>query len=248
MRRLTLIVITFTYYLSWIWFGLGGLLLNFGCVLVLPFARSRRVNAAVRVVIRSLLRLWLWWCHSTWALRVHWRGFDGAHLKAGTVYIANHPSLIDAPVLLARLPDTLCVFKPELLRNPFIGPAAIAAGFASGGDGIDAIRHAAAGVLTGAALLIFPEGTRTSPGARLNPLKPGFAVIAKRGAAPIRLIHIRTSPRLTPRGRAWWKLPALPASIELTLGEEIAATSVLTPAEIAAQVAQQLAPAEPLPG
>ena len=52
----------------------------------------------------------------------------------------------------------------------------------------------AARVAAGHSLLIFPEGTRTAPGVALNPLRPGFALIAARARVPIRLILVR-APR-----------------------------------------------------
>ncbi|MDR0351822.1 MAG: 1-acyl-sn-glycerol-3-phosphate acyltransferase [Opitutaceae bacterium] len=142
--------------------------------------------------------------------------------RPGTVFIANHPTLIDAPLLLARLPaDTVCIFKPALMRNPAIGPAAIVGGHASGTGGIDLVRDLAGRIAGGLSLLIFPEGTRTDAGAALNPLKPGFALIANRAGAPVRLVRIRSSRGLVPRGRAWWKPPAmLPATLEFALDRE----------------------------
>jgi len=56
-------------------------------------------------------------------------------LRGPAVYVANHPGLLDATFILARLPDTICIFKPALIRNPAMGPAAIMAEYASGESG-----------------------------------------------------------------------------------------------------------------
>ncbi len=210
------------YYLSWLWFGLGGLLLNLCCLPLRVLPRHPQRTARVRRFIRWSFAFWLKWFHATGVLRITWKNFEAAHFTPGTIYIANHPALIDAPVLLSRLPsETLCIFKPALMRNTVIGTAAICADYSAGDAGIDLIRDVAAKISAGASLLIFPEGTRTTPGETLNPLKPGFALIATRARSPIRVIHIRTSPHLTTRGRPWWKLPPLPATMEITLGPEI---------------------------
>ena len=58
---------------------------------------------------------------------------------------------------------------------------------------------------TGNSLLVFPEGTRTVPGRKLNPLKPGFALIASRARAPVRVIIVRSPPDLVPKGWSWWR-------------------------------------------
>ena len=125
------------YYLSWAVFGAVGLLLNFG--LRRPHAASRigrRLRASsVRSAIRRLFRAWLAWLHATGVVAVEWAGFDGEELQPGTVYIANHPTLIDATFILARLPDAICIFKPSLMSNPAVGPAAVMAGYVRGDTG-----------------------------------------------------------------------------------------------------------------
>ena len=139
----------------------------------------------------------------------------------GTVFISTHPTLIDAPLLFARLPDTVGVTKPGVVNHPLIGAAAIMAGFVTGADGVDMLRIVTEKIRAGSSLLIFPEGTRTERGATLNPFRPGYALIAARAGAPIRLIITRASAGLVTRGRPWWKLPdVLPASIEFTLDRE----------------------------
>ena len=204
-------------YVSWVLFGIFGLALNVGCLPLLLLPRRPGISRRVRTVIRWLFDFWLRWFHASGVIRVTWRGFD-APLAAGTVYVANHPTLLDATFLLARLPDAICIFKPSLRRNPATGPAAIVAGYVDGDSGIDLIRDAAERVAAGCSLLVFPEGTRTQPGTVLGPLKPGFALVASRARAPVQLIVIRASSDLVPRGRPWWRPPAaLPFRLELTL-------------------------------
>ncbi|WP_175414829.1 lysophospholipid acyltransferase family protein [Nibricoccus aquaticus] len=240
MGRLRYCLLAVAYYLPWLWFGAGGVLLNVVCTILLFVPNRHRLGPGTRLAIKRMFIFWRQWCHATHIFRVTWRGFDNQKLSAGTIYVANHPSLVDAQVLISALPDAICIFKPALLRNPAIGPAALIAGYASGGDGLDAIRDASDKVAEGRSLVIFPEGTRTAPGQRLNPLKPGFALIARRARAPIRLITIEVSRNLTTKGRAWWKLPALPTWMIVTLGEEIPADTPLTPTEITAYVAKKL--------
>jgi 1-acyl-sn-glycerol-3-phosphate acyltransferase len=143
---------------------------------------------------------------------------------------------MDATYLLAKLPDAVCIFKPALLRNPAVGPAAIMAGYVSGDTGVDLIRDAARKIAAGRSLLIFPEGTRTDAGRALNPLKPGFALIAERAGAPVCVVVIRASRDLGAKGRPWWKTPRVPATVEVTLAQTIPAGSGQTAAELTASV------------
>jgi len=240
MGRVRYCLLAVAYYLPWLWFGFGGLVLNLVCAVLLLVPNRRRLGRGTRLAIRRLFIFWRQWCHATHIFRVTWRGFENETLSSGTVYVANHPSLVDAQVLLSALPDAICIFKPALLRNPAIGPAALMAGYASGGDGFGAIRDAAEKVVEGRSLVIFPEGTRTAPGQRLGPLKPGFALVASRARAPIRLLTIQVSRNLTTRGRPWWKLPELPTWMIVTLGELIPADTPMSCAEVTAYVEKQL--------
>jgi 1-acyl-sn-glycerol-3-phosphate acyltransferase len=217
-RRLLRAWLVFLYYLSWLVFGTVGVLLNLGCMVLLPFPNRDARGPAVRASIKALFEAWLRWLHATRIVSVTWKGFEGETLAPGTVYIANHPSLVDATLILARLPDAVCIFKPALMRNPAIGPAAIMAGYVKGDTGLDLIRAAAAKVAAGQSLLVFPEGTRTAQGTALGKMRPGFALIADRAKAPVRLIVVRVSPEMGARGRPWWPAPAvLPGTFEITL-------------------------------
>ena len=230
---------SFLYYASWFMFGAGGLLLNLAMAPLLLAPRRERFGPLARRAIRRMFSLWLKWLHACGVVDVRWRGFDQP-LPAGAVYVANHPTLVDATFLLARLPDAVCVFKPALLRNPAIAPVARLAGYLAGDQGVDTIRAAAESVAAGRSLLVFPEGTRTQPGTVLNPLKPGFALIARRAAAPVQVVRLRGSPDLATRGRAWWRLPALPGWVDIVRDELIPAEDCGTTAELVARVEQRL--------
>jgi len=230
----------FTYYLSWLVFGLVGILLNLFCLpmLLLPKQPSRAHK--VRLAIKGLFEWWLRWLHMVKVVRVSWHGFEGVELRSGTVYVANHPTLVDATFLLAKLPDTICIFKPSLMRNPAIGPAAIMADYATGITGVDVIRYASEFVKGGGSLLVFPEGTRTAMNAVQGSFKPGFALIAERAKAPVRLITIRSSGEVCTRERPWWRVPTImPIRIDLTLEKQWLPDPSLRASEFAKMVEQE---------
>lgn len=210
----------FAYYLSWLVFGCVGLGLNLICAPMLLLPRRPERARKVRRVIRNLFIWWLRWLHMVGVVRISWYGFEGVELSKGTVYVANHLTLVDAPFLLAKLPDPICIFKPSLMRNPAIGPAAIMADYASGVNGVDVIRTASEHVAGGGSLLIFPEGTRAGSAEVMGRFKAGFALVAERAQAPVRLITIRSTGELCTRERPWWIAPSkLPSRIDLTLGK-----------------------------
>jgi len=228
------------YYMSWFWFFSVGLGLNLFSLplLLLPHRDSR--GQWMRAVIRGLFDLWVRWFHASNVVRIHWHGFVEP-LPTGCVYIANHPTLLDATFLLARLPDAICIFKPALMRNPVIGPPAIMAGYVAGDPGVDLVRAISEKIALGRSLLVFPEGTRTEPGHPLNPVKPGFALIAARAQAPVQLIVIRATPDLVPRGRPWWRPPVnQPSTVAISLDRRWEYDPERSPTQLAAEVEKHL--------
>ncbi len=205
------------YYASWGLFMGVGFLLSVCSLPLLPWREREGLHKKMRAVQRGLFRAWIGWFRASGILRITWKNFDEP-LASGTVYISNHPALVDAPILLGRLPDSICVVKPAIMSNPALGAAAITAGFVTGSNDVNMIRAVSDKIRAGSSLLIFPEGTRTQPGTTLNPFKPGFALIALRAAAPVRLITVRASAGFVTRGRPWWKIPdVLPATMDFTL-------------------------------
>jgi 1-acyl-sn-glycerol-3-phosphate acyltransferase len=230
-------------WVSWLVFGTVGVGLNAVCALLLLLPHPERRGPAVRRTIRRLFSAWCAWLHATRLIYVNWTGFTPEALDGAAVYIANHPGLLDATFVLARLPDAICIFKPQIMRNPTLGPAAVLGGYVSGDTGLDLIRDVAERLRTGRSLLIFPEGTRTAAGVDLNPFKPGFALIATRAQVPVRLILIRAPRDLIPKGWPWWRAPRFPARVEVELLGELPIERGDGANEIAARASRRFAAA-----
>lgn len=227
-------------WISWFVFGAVGVALNAVCAVLLLFPHRERRGPAVRATIQRLFGAWCAWLHATRLIYVSWTGFTPDALEGAAVYVANHPGLLDATFVLARLPDAICIFKPAVMRNPALGPAALMGGYVSGNTGIDLVRAVADRIKDGRSLLIFPEGTRTVTGTVLNPLKPGFAVIAARAGVPVRLVVIRAPADLVPKWWPWWRPPNFPAQVEVELVGELAPAIGETATEFAARAEQRL--------
>lgn len=228
---------------SWTAFAFVGVALNVACALLLLVPGRQRFAPLVRGTIRRLFGGWCAWLRLTRLVPVRFHGFTPGALAGPAVYVANHPGLLDATFLLSRLPDTICIFKRAIIRNPVLGPAALLAGYATGEHGVDVIRDVAQRVAGGRSLLIFPEGTRTLRDTSLNPLKPGFALIAARARVPVRVIVIRAPRDLVPKGWPWWRAPAFPAEVDVTLLGEVRPQEDEDAVTLTARVAQQLSAA-----
>lgn len=223
------------YYLTLLLFGVFSLVLSLFSLVAVVLPASDRTEHFFQRLIHRNLALFHWWCRTLRLVYVNYAGFD--RLPAGGfVLAANHPALIDITCLLARMPEALCVFKPAIRRNPLLGAAARRAGYLASDGGHELLRRAAEKVAAGHILILFPEGTRTTPGELLPSFKSGFAIIARRAKVPIQLVRIATDSDVLTKGRAWWKLPKFPANIEVKAGPLIPTDTSLSIPELTTEI------------
>jgi 1-acyl-sn-glycerol-3-phosphate acyltransferase len=225
----------FGYYLTLFFFGAFGLALNLFCLLLFWLPATPRTERFFQRLIHRHLALFIWWMGFARLLHVRYHGFERLP-KRGQVLAANHPGLMDATYLLARIPEAVCIFKPAVRRNPVLGAAARRAGYLASDGGPDLVREAGDKLAAGNLLLIFPEGTRTPPDETLLPLKPGFVLMARRAQVPIQLVRIAWDSNVLVKDRAWWKLPRLPGLVEVTLGPQIAVPPEADAAAVTAEI------------
>lgn len=112
-------------------------------------------------------------------------GAEKVPLDRAFVYMSNHQSHIDIPVLYATVPSPSLrmVAKTELFRIPGFGRAMRVAEFvevdrADRTRAVDSLRRAGEIVASGVSLWIAPEGHRSRDGA-LGPLKKGGFHLAR---------------------------------------------------------------------
>jgi 1-acyl-sn-glycerol-3-phosphate acyltransferase len=150
-------------------------------------------------------------------LHIDSKALDALCEERGLIVVANHPSMLDALILVARLPRSACIMKADLMRNVFLGAGARLARYIRNDSARGMIRLAVEDLQGGGQLVIFPEGTRTTT-PPVNPFRPGVTLIAKRARVPIQAVFIDTdSPYL---GKGWpiWRLPPLPIRFSVRLG------------------------------
>jgi 1-acyl-sn-glycerol-3-phosphate acyltransferase len=122
------------------------------------------------------------------------------------VYMSNHQSHLDIPVLYATLPSPTIrmLAKAELFRIPLWGRVLRAAEFVEVDRGnhtraVRSIEHAARLVQDGMSIWVAPEGTRSVDG-RIGKLKKGGFHLALATGTPIVPVAIRGTIGILPRG------------------------------------------------
>jgi len=141
--------------------------------------------------------------------------------ERGLIFVANHPTMLDALLLVARLPRSACIMKADLMRNIFLGAGARLAHYIRNDSARTMIRLSVQDLRQGGQLVIFPEGTRTvAP--QLNKFRPGVTLISKLAQAPIQTVFIDTDSPYLAKGWPIWRVPPLPIVVTLRLGERFA--------------------------
>ena len=121
------------------------------------------------------------------------------------VYMSNHQSHLDIPILYSVFPGTLrMVAKAELFKVPFWGRAMREAGFVrvtrSGdrAEAVAAMQECAAAIRRGVNVWIAPEGTRSVDG-RIAKFKKGGFILARDTGADIIPVAIDGSRHILPK-------------------------------------------------
>jgi len=227
-------------YVGLLVFGLGCLVWSGAAALLRPVLSKDRGRVVGRRVTCYGFRLYLWALTLTGAFRFELRALDALR-DAGPLIIApNHPGLLDAVMVLSRLPAA-CVMKADLIDNPIYGASARLSDYIRNDDFFGAVTQAVETLKGGSQLLLFPEGTRTTR-APLNHLKGGAALVSKRSGVPIQTVLIETTSPFLSKGWSLYRIPPLPVCYRVRLGRRFLPSENLGEAiaELEAYLASEL--------
>src|SRR6195256_1165588 len=178
----------------------------------------QRIGTAVgRRGIMSGFRLYAWSLSVTRTYRLDLRAIDSLRGGPPMILAPNHPSLIDALLILTRHPNIVCVMKSALMRNVFLGSGSRLARYVRNDSPRQMIRESVAHLRDGAILLLFPEGTRTIRGP-INSLVGSVGLIAKHAKVPVQTLVIETDSPYLSKGWPLFRRPDLPITYRVRLG------------------------------
>lgn len=186
--------------------------------LLLPRAAGRRIG---RWVIMASFRFYLWFLATFCACRFDLGELDTLRHDAPLILVANHPSLLDAVILLSRFPNMVCVMKAALADNVLFGAGARLARYICNDMPLEVVLGARDELAAGAQLLLFPEGTRTTRWP-VNPCSGSAGLISARSGVPVQALLIEfSSPYL---GKKWplFRRPSLPLCVRVRVGRRFA--------------------------
>jgi 1-acyl-sn-glycerol-3-phosphate acyltransferase len=139
-------------------------------------------------------------------IKVSVKGLSGIDLAGPYIYMPNHQSNFDIPVLLGHLPVQFrWLAKRELFKIPIFGRAMRKAGYISidrydRESAFKSLDVAAQKVKSGVSVLIFPEGTRSRDG-KIRAFKKGGFVLAIDSGVPIVPVVIKGTYAIMTKGK-----------------------------------------------
>ena len=209
------------FYVLLLHLGAMSLTWNLVCALLYPFLSRRQGVIVGRAAISSVYRGF--WAFAQWLglMRIDYTALDALDREGGLIIAANHPSMLDALLVIARVPRGICIMRASLMRNPFLGAGARLARYIRNEPPRGMIRSCVANLKEGGQLVLFPEGTRTIR-APINPFRPGVTLIAQMAQVPIQTVLIESeSPYL---GKGWpiLRVPPFPVVVRVRLGRRFA--------------------------
>ncbi len=149
---------------------------------------------------RSWSRLLLRMC----GIRVTLSGRDQLDPTARYIYVANHSSLFDIPVILASVPDNVRImYKRELERIPVFGWALKISPFIAiererARQAADVLQNVVSTMASGSSVLVFPEGTRSEDG-NVGAFRRGAFSLAVRSGRTIVPLAIKGTAAILPK-------------------------------------------------
>jgi 1-acyl-sn-glycerol-3-phosphate acyltransferase len=166
-------------------------------------------------------RAWSWLILKTTGVRVRVDGMNRIAPGTTYVFVSNHQSIYDIPVIFASLPYQLRIIaKASLARFPVLGWHLRRGGHLF----VDRRRPDRAGILKrwralvsdGLSLIIFAEGTRSWDG-RVARFKAGSFLLAIEAGLPIVPLAVIGTRQVMPKGR----LRTEPADVCLVIHDPI---------------------------
>lgn len=172
------------------------------------------------IYVYRIGQVWTWLILRSGRIAIKVTGLDQINTHQPYVFMANHQSNIDIPVLIQSLIayQLRWIAKKELLWIPFFGWALWASKHipvdrADRFDAVNSLTTARKRIRAGISVVVFPEGTRSKNGGLLK-FKKGGVLLAVLTGTPIVPVTIIGSGQVLPAGD--WRLR--PGTIEVIIG------------------------------
>jgi len=201
-------------------FGVSGLLITTVLVPILFFTSDSDGRRKFgKRLLKKAFQSFLWGMQLLGVMELQTKNIDRLQ-SGGCLVLANHPTLIDAVILIALIENPSGIIKSRLFNNPSMYGLAKISGLMRNVEGPELIRKAIESISNGDNLIIFPEGTRTKVLGEVV-FKQGAAYIAIKGGFNITPVLIVTSEPVLRKDHSWYKVPLNKPLFTVSVMEEI---------------------------
>jgi 1-acyl-sn-glycerol-3-phosphate acyltransferase len=210
---------TIRLYLGYLMLGLFCLAIT---LLALPLGLLLRRSASKRAgrrLISAFTRAYLRLLETMGACRFDLSELDALRDAPPMVIAPNHPSLIDALMILSALPNATCVMKADIVNSPVFGAAARLAGYVRNMPLRRMVQLVVGDLHEGSHVLLFPEGTRTTR-FPIRDLQGTAGLIAKSAGVPVQAVIIETDSGFLGKGWSLLWTPRMPITYRVRLGKQ----------------------------
>ena len=192
--------------------------------LPLPLEKKQRLS---RRVVQRLFEEFVRIMQVSGVLKLSVSGAEKLQAHRGKLIVANHPTLIDVVVLISIIPDVVCIVKADLGRSVFLREVFRSTGYLTNSSPVELLQGCQEVLARKNSLLLFPEGTRSTPGEPLKLLR-GAAHIALRCAQDFTPVVITCSPPALLKNQRWYQVPRSgPVRMHFEVGEDISVAPFL---------------------
>jgi len=205
-------------YLGLFWLGFLSLCWTLVATILYPFLPERYAILFGRYAIMLSFRAYLVSLSLSRRCSFDLTELDALKNETPLIIAPNHPCLLDAVMIISRLPNVACVMKAELMNNIFLGAGARLARYIRNEPIRQMVMQASEDFKTGSHLLLFPEGTRTVK-QPINALKGSIALIAMQAKVPVQTVLIETNSPYLSKGWPLFRKPCMPVSYKIKLGK-----------------------------
>jgi 1-acyl-sn-glycerol-3-phosphate acyltransferase len=196
-------------------------LLAFPMRALLPRVSSKRLG---RELIAASARAYLGFLVLIGACRFDLAQLDALRDAPSMVIAPNHPSLLDAVMIVSALPGAICIMKADIVNSVFFGAAARLAGYIRNTPLRTMVQLAIDDLHQGNHVLLFPEGTRTTR-FPVGPLQGTTGLIAKHAGVPVQTVFIETDSGFLGKGWSLLWTPRMPITYRIRLGKRFESPS-----------------------
>jgi 1-acyl-sn-glycerol-3-phosphate acyltransferase len=185
---------------------------------ILPRDTGRIVG---RWAIHTGFKAYLWMLEAIGACRFDLSALNELAGQPPMIIAPNHPSQLDAVLIMAQVPRMACVTKASLLDNLFLGSGARLAGYIRNDSLRPMIEDAVADLRRGSSLLLFPEGTRTSR-QPVDKINGSIGLVSRLAQVPVQTLLIEVNSGFLGKGWKWSQRPVMPIIYHIRPGKRFA--------------------------